>query len=272
VAEGRKLKSFGIIFLLIKSMRAIWSGSIGFGLVNIPVKLYSASQQSDLDLDMLDKKDHSHIKYQRVNAETGKEISWANIVKGYKYKGDYVILTDKDFEQASPKKSKMIEITDFILEDEVDSIYFETPYFLEPEKSGTKAYSLLREALKKSGKAGLGSFVLRSKEHLCLLRPYKNLILLNRLRFFEEIRDPGELTLPKDKPKPTEMKMALNLIDQLTGPFDIKKFKDTYSAELLKLVKAKATGKKVKHPPLRITHRKGDDLMSQLKASLKKAS
>jgi DNA end-binding protein Ku len=253
-------------------MRAIWTGAIGFGLVNIPIKLYSATEQSELDLDMLDKKDHAHIKFKRVNEETGKEIAWNNIVKGYKYQGDYVVLTDKDFEQASPKKTKFIEITDFIIEEEVDSVYFETPYFLEPEKSGTKAYALLREAFKKSGKAGVGTFVLRNKEHLCILRPYKNAIVLNRLRFDEEIRDPGKLKLPKDKPKPTELKMALSLIDQLTTSFDIKKFKDTYTSELLKLIKAKAKGKAVKHPEMKVTHRKANDLMSQLKASLKKAS
>ena len=253
-------------------MRAIWTGAIGFGLVNIPVKLFSASEPSELDLDMLDKKDHAHIKFKRVNENTGKEIPWNNIVKGYKYKGDYVILDDKDFEQASPKKSKFIEITDFVLEEEVDPVYYETPYFLAPEKSGTKAYTLLREALKKSGKAGIASFVLRSKEHLCILRPYKNAIVLNRLRFAEEIRDVADLTLPKDKPKPGELKMALNLIDQLTASFDIKKYKDTYTAELKKLIKAKATGKTVKQPKMKVTHRKADDLMSQLKASLKKAS
>ena len=253
-------------------MRAIWTGAIGFGLVNIPVRLYSATEQSDLNLDMLDKKDHSHIKFKRVNESTGREIAWNNIVKAYKFQGDYVILSDKDFQQASPKKSKVIEITDFILEEEVDSVYFETPYFLEPDKSGSNAYTLLREALKKSGKAGIGSFVLRNKEHLCMLRPYKNAIVLNRLRFDEEIRDPGDLSLPKGKPKPNEMKMALSLIDQLTSPFDIKKFKDTYRNELLKLVKAKAKGKTIKESPLKVTHRKADDLMSQLKASIKKAS
>ena len=253
-------------------MRAIWTGAIGFGLVNIPVKLYSASEPSELDLDMLDKKDHAHIKFKRVNEETGKEIAWNNIVKGYKYKGDYVILDDKDFEQASPKKSKFIEITDFIIEEEVDPVYYETPYFLAPEKSGAKAYTLLREALKKSEKAGIASFVLRSKEHLCILRPYKNAIVLNRLRFAEEVRDVSELTLPKEKPKPAELKMALNLIDQLTTSFDIKKYKDTYTAELKKLIKAKASGKSITQPKMKVTHRKADDLMSQLKASLKKAS
>ena len=130
----------------------------------------------------------------------------------------------------------------------------------------------MREALKKSGKAGIASFVLRSKEHLCILRPYKNAIVLNRLRFAEEVRDVSELTLPKEKPKPAELKMALNLIDQLTTTFDIKKYKDTYTAELKKLIKAKASGKTIKQPKMKVTHRKADDLMSQLKESLKKAS
>ena len=254
-------------------MKAIWTGAIGFGLVNIPVKLYSASQQSDLDLDMLDKKDHSHIKFQRVNENTGKEVAWGNIVKAYKLKDEYVVLSDKDFEQASPAKSKIIEITDFVLEKEVDSIYFETPYYLAPEKSGTKAYALLREAMTKSGKAGLGSFVLRSKEHLCLLKPHEDIIVLNKIRFAEEIRNPSELEVPKSaKPKPTEMKMAMALIDQHTHHFNIEKFKDTYSDELMKLIKAKAKGVKIKQPTMKVTHRKTDDLMSQLKASLKKAS
>ncbi len=254
-------------------MKAIWTGAIGFGLVNIPIKMYSATQQSDLDLDMLDKKDHAHIKFQRVNENTGKEVAWGNILKGYKYNDEYIILTDKDFEKASPKKSKLIEITDFILEEEVESIYFETPYYLEPEKSGEKAYGLLREALDKSGKAALGSFVLRSKEHLCVLKPYKGIILLNRIRFAEEIREVSEISVSKGiKPKPAELKMALTLIDQLTTKFNIDKFKDTYSSELMKLIKAKAKGEKIKEPTLKVTHRKTADLMSQLKASLKKAS
>jgi DNA end-binding protein Ku len=205
--NGKQLQSmhYGIVFLITikkKIMRAIWTGAIGFGLVNIPVKMYSASQQSDLDLDMLDKKDHAHIKFKRVNEETGKEISWNNIVKAYKYKGNYIVLDAKDSERASPKKSKFIEISDFVAETEIDSIYFETPYFLEPEKSGMKAYALLRDAFKKSGKAGLSSFVLRNTERL--LRPYKNAFVLNRLRFAEEIREPSKLNLPSKKPKPTE--------------------------------------------------------------------
>jgi DNA end-binding protein Ku len=259
-------------------MRAIWTGAIGFGLVNIPVKLYSAAQRSELDLDMLDKKDLSNIHFKRVNESTGKEVAWGNIVKGYKYKRDYVILDDKDFQQASPKKSTVIDVTDFVLAEEIESVYFESPYYLVPEKSGQKAYALFREALEKSGKAGVGSFVLRNKEHLCVLKPVDNMIVLNTIRYAEEIRDPAELDVPKGaKPKPAELKMAMALIDQLTSKFDVSKFKDTYTAELLKLIheKAKSKGKKGKktaYPKLKVTHRKSQDLMAQLKASLKKAS
>lgn len=254
-------------------MKAIWTGAIGFGLVNIPVKLYSATQESTLDLDMLDKKDLSPIKFQRINEQSGKVIEWKNIVKAFKLEGDYVVLDDADYAQASPEKSKTIDINAFIKEDEVDSIYFETPYYLEPDKSGEKAYTLFHNALEKSGKAGLGSFVLRNKENLCLLKPYNGVIVLNKIRFAEEIRDAAELKIPsKAKPSAAEIKMALSLIDQLTTKFNIDKFKDTYSSELMKLIKAKAKGHKVKQPVLKITHRKPTDLMAQLKASLKKAS
>ena len=254
-------------------MRSIWTGAIGFGLVNIPVKLYSASQESTLDLDMLDKKDHSKIRFQRVNESTGKEVQWKNIVKAYNLNGDYVVLDEKDFAAANPEKSKVINITSFVDVNEVDSIYFETPYFLEPDKAGEKAYRLLHDALEKSGKAGLGSFVLRSKEHLCIIKPYEDILVLNRIRFAEEIRNPSELKVPKKgKPTAAEMKMAMSLIDQLSSPFDIEKFKDTYSSELMKLIKAKAKGSKIERPVLKVTHRKTDDLMAQLKASLKKAS
>jgi DNA end-binding protein Ku len=260
-------------------MKAIWKGAIGFGLVNIPVKLYSASQHSELDLDMLDKKDHSHIRFRRVNEKTGREVDFKNIIKGFKYKGGYVILEDKDFKAASPKKSSLIEITNFVQQEEIDSIFFESPYYMVPEKSGNKAYALLLEALEKSKKAGIGSFVLRSKEHLCVLSPVKKVIVLNTIRYAEEIRDIAELDLPRQtKPKATELKMAMSLIDQLSTSFKPEKFKDTYSADLMKLIKAKAKtkGKKKKDeeevPEMKVTHRKNDDIMAQLKASLKKAS
>ena len=130
-------------------MRAIWTGAIGFGLVNIPVRIFSAVQDSNLDLDMLDKKDHGKVRFKRVNEDSGKEVPWENIVKAYDYNGKYVILEDEDFKQASPEKSKIIEILEFVKETDIESIFYETPYFLEPQKSGQKAYMLLREALKK---------------------------------------------------------------------------------------------------------------------------
>lgn len=259
-------------------MRPIWTGAIGFGLVNIPVKLYSATQSSTLDLDMLDSKDHSNIHFTRTNARTGREVTWENIVKGYKMPNDeYVILNKKDFELASAKKSKTIEITDFVNEKEIESLYYETPYYLEPDKSGERAYALLREALLKTGKVGISSFVMRNKEALAILKANEKVIILNRIRFEEEIRDPSELHLPaKAQVKSGELKMAITLIEQLTGKFNISKYRDTYSSELMKLIKAKSKGVKIKEPKLKVVHSKKQDLMNQLKASLhtrrKKAS
>lgn len=259
-------------------MRPIWTGAIGFGLVNIPVKIYSATESSNLDLDMLDKKDHENIRFKRVNAKTGREVQWANIVKGYKLPNDeYVVLDEKDFERASPEKSKVIAISDFVNEKEIPSVYYETPYYLEPDKSGERAYALLREALRKTKKVGVASFVLRSKETLAILKADTKTIILNRIRFEEEIRDPGELDMPKKTGiKPNELKMAVSLINQLSGKFDISKYKDKYSADLLKVIKAKAKGVKTKEPKLKMVHGKTKDLMAQLKASLntkhKKAS
>ena len=250
-------------------MRSIWTGAIGFGLVNIPVKMYSATESSTLSLDMLDKKDHAHIKYMRVNENSGKEVAWGNIVKGFKVDDEYVVLDDKDFEAASAKKTKTIEISDFVKEEEISSLYYETPYYLEPDKSGTRPYKLLLDALKKTKKVGVSTFVMRNKEALAILRPDGNVIVLNKIRFEQEIRDPEELTLPTNtEVKPAELKMAISLIDQLTGKFDISNYKDTYNEELMKVIKAKSKGKTIKAPEMKVVHSKTKDLMEQLKASL----
>ncbi len=158
-------------------MKAIWSGSIGFGLVNIPVKLFSAIQDSRLELDMLDSKTHAPIRYKRVNENTGKEVPWEQIRKGFLYNDNYVILENEDFEAASPKKSKIIEIEAFVNEEEIDDIYFETPYFIEPAKGGEKAYQLLLKALEKTKKSGLCRFVMRTSEHLSIIRPKEILLV-----------------------------------------------------------------------------------------------
>lgn len=259
------------------AMRSLWTGAIGFGLVNIPVKLYSATETSTLDLDMLDKKDLSNIKFLRVNEKTGKEVKWDDIVKGYLYNDRYVVLTDKDFEAASAVKTKTIDISDFVPEEEIDTMYYDTPYYVEPDKSGERAYALLREALEKTGKVGVATFVLRNKEAPAILRAAGDVIILNRLRFAEEIRDTSDLKAPtKSSVKPGELKMAISLINQLTGKFDPSKYKDTYTEALLKLIKSKAKGGKTPRPQLKVVHNKTKDLMNQLKASLtakrKKAS
>jgi len=252
-------------------MRSIWTGSISFGLINIPIKIFSAIEESSLDMDMLDKKDHANIKFMRVNEHTGKEVSFSNIVKGYKVDDTYVILEESDFEAADAVKTKTIDIQSFAFEKEIESIYYEQPYYLEPDKGASNAYALLRDALEKSGKVGVTSFVLRNKESLAILKPYKNVIVLNKIRFAQEIRDTSELKVPPvSKSKIKEMDMANKLIDQLTERFDISSFKDEYTEKLLKIIKDKAKGKKQSAPKLKVVHKQNDDLISMLKASLKK--
>src|SRR5690606_10521740 len=257
-------------------MKAIWSGAIAFGLVNIPVKLFSAVEASELDLDMVDKKDHSKIRYKRVSEKTGKEVTWSNIAKAYNLNGNYVVLDDKDFEKVSPEKSKTIDIQEFVDISTIDSVYFDTPYYVQPAKGGEKAYVLLRDALKKSKKAGIATFVLRSKENLALLRFNGNILIIQKMRYADEIRDTKLIDVPKLTSKPAELKMAVSLINQLSDKFDITKYKDSYTNELMKLIKAKSKGKTVKQPAMRVVHSNKEDLMEQLKASLgsrkKKAS
>jgi DNA end-binding protein Ku len=249
-------------------MRAIWTGSIGFGLVNIPIKMYSAVEESTLDLDMLDKKDHANIRFKRVNENSGKEVPWANIVRGYLHNDKYVVLDEADFEKASPEKTKHIEITQFIDVTEIDSMYFEIPYYLEPEKTGTRAYTLLRDALQKTGKAGVGIFVMHKREHVCIIKANEDVLVLNRIRFPQEIRSFKDLKIPSSHSKPAEVKMAVTLIDQLTEPFDPKRYKDDYTGKLMKIIEAKAKGKKTPFKPMKVVHSKTTDLMDQLKASL----
>lgn len=250
-------------------MRALWTGALGFGLVNIPIKIYSATQDSDLDLEMLDKKDHSHIRFQRVNEKTGKEVTWENIVKAYEYEGKTIVLDEKDFEKASAEKSELIEIVEFIDDSEVNSMYYESPYYLEPQKSGYKAYALLRKALEETKMVGLCTFVMRNKEHLGMVKAVNDVLILNKIRFEQEIRDTSELNVPKGaEVKPNEVKMAVSLIKQLSAKFDISKYKDNYADNLLKVIKAKAKGKTVDAPKMRVAIDKKKDLMQQLQESL----
>src|SRR5690606_12068627 len=253
-------------------MRAIWSGAIGFGLVNIPIKLYSASEDSKLDLDMLDSSDHSNIKFKRVNEKTGEEVEWKDIVKAYKLDDAYVVLDDSDFDAVAPEKSKVLKIEQFVDIDEIDTALYETPYFLEPAKNGEDAYNLLLHSLIKTKMVGVGTFILREKEILGLIRPYQDEILMvNRLRFPEELRSFEELEIKSKKPKKEELEMAVNLIEQLKKSFDPKKYENKYPEQLLEIIKAKAAGKTPKTKKTPKKTKETVDLMAQLKASLKQS-
>ena len=172
-------------------MRAIWSGAISFGLVNIPVKLNSAIEPSEgLDLDMLSKKDMAPIRYARIDTKTEKEVAWKDIVKGYQYaKGKYVVITDEDFKKASPEKSRSIDIIQFVKEDEIDPIYYDKPYYLVPDKSAHKSYHLLIKALEETETVGLAEFMLRNRMHMCALKVKDGVLLLHQLRYQEEVRE-----------------------------------------------------------------------------------
>src|ERR1700710_2613884 len=250
-------------------MRSIWTGSIGFGLVSIPIKLFSAVQETRLDLDMLDSRDHANIKFLRVNEHTKKEVPYDKIVKGYKYDDEYIILEDADFEAAAPEKSKIIEIENFVDVTSVNPMYYETSYYTEPATKKNKAYALLLEALKKSGKAGLARFVLRSTESLCIVHPVEKDIVVTRIRFQQQIRDQAELTLDDDiNVSDKELKMGLALIDQYAEPLDLSKYKDEYHTELMNIIEQKAKGKRPTIKKLKPVKAKSDDLYDQLMSSL----
>src|SRR5881275_2010832 len=176
-------------------MRSIWSGAISFGLVNIPVKLNSAVESSEgLDFDMLSKKDMAPIRYARIDTKTGKEVPWKEIVKGFQYaKGKYVVVEDEEFAKASPEKSKTIDIVQFVKEEEIDQIYYEKPYYVIPDKGADKSYLLLIKALEETKTVGLAEFMLRNRMHICALKSYNGILLLNQMRYQEEIRELPEV-------------------------------------------------------------------------------
>lgn len=249
-------------------MRAIWTGAIGFGLVNIPVKIYSATQESRPDFDLLERKSLGRVRYKRVNEQTGKEVDWDDIVKGHYLKDRYVVLEDADFEEASPEKTKTINLQSFVREADIDSIYFESPYYLSPQKGGEKAYSLLYRALAKTKKAALTTFVMRNSESLAIVRPYEKVLLLNRLRFHEQVRPADDVGVSLVSVSKVEMDMAVKLIKQHSGDFNIEDYKDEYSKELMKLIRAKAKGKRPTVRKFKKARSESKDLLEQLKASL----
>ena len=224
--------------------RALWKGAISFGLVHVPVELYPAAQRHSLDLDWLDKRTLDPIGYKKINKSTGKEVKAEQIVKGYEYeKGRYVVLGEEDFKRANPVATQTVEILAFIAEGEVPAEYFDTPYYLAPGRRGEKVYALLREAMKHAKRQGLAHVVLQTKQHLALVYPQDRLLMLNTLRYADEIRESSGLELPaagaKGGVKSNELKMALRLIEEMTERWDPDKYRDTYRDDILKRVRAK---------------------------------
>ena len=252
-------------------MRAIWSGAISFGLVNIPVKLYSGtSAENSLDLNMLSKKDLAPIRYARISTATNKEVAWKDIVKGYEIeKGKYVVINDEDFKKASPEKTNTIEILQFAQEKEIDSIYFEKPYYLVPDKGAAKSYTLLLKALEKANKVAIATCVIRNREHIFSIKPMSgDILVLEQLRYADEINEMPDVKSSHAKVTQQEINLALKLIDQLTEKFKPEAFKDTYTATMKKLIEAKARGKKITAPAVEKKTATVKDLMSVLKESL----
>jgi len=251
-------------------MKSIWKGSIAFGLVNIPIRLYAATESQGLASHMLYRKDLSRIRFQRIAESTGKEVSADEIVRGYEVdKNQYVILSDEELDEVAPEKSSVIEIQEFVNESEISSLYFEKPYYLEPDKGAGKAYALLREALAKSGKVGIAQFVLRNRDSLCALKALDGVLVLNALRFQSEIRSMDELSLPiTEKLSPSEVSLALKLIEGMTGKFDPSKYRDTYTEEVQKLIEAKAKGQKRQAPAPKPVKSNVIDLVAALQESL----
>jgi DNA end-binding protein Ku len=223
-------------------MRPLWKGSISFGLVNIPVGLYSATnRKSTIDLDLLRDSDHSRIRYRKVAEADGKEVPLEHIVKGYEYeKGHYVVLTPQDFQRVQIKSNQTVDIREFVNLADIEPRYFDQPYFLAPEKNGAKAYALLKEALEKTGLAGIAKVVIRPpREHLALLKPLDGILMLETLHFSDELRDPDELPMPESQIGAKELNMALSLVQTMTDTWDPSKYHDEYRECLMKAIEEK---------------------------------
>lgn len=265
--------------------RALWKGAISFGLVHIPVELISASLDHELDLSMLDRRDFAPIGYKRYNKQTGKEVEWDDIVKGYEYKTDeYVVLSDEDLRQANVKATQTIDILTFVDAAEVPLTFYEHPYYLLPAKGGEKVYALLRETLRKANKVGIASVVMRTKQHLCALVCVGDAIVLNTLRYADELRPTDDLDLPASTLKAAgisdkELKMALSLVEGMSEAWEPEQYHDSYREDVLALVKKKIKAKQTKTitPPAPEPEEEHDsnviDLVALLQQSLgKKAS
>jgi DNA end-binding protein Ku len=227
--------------------RELWKGAIRFGLVHIPVSLYPAEQADELSFTMLDKRDLQPVGYKRYNKGTGDEVPFEDIVKGYEYEdGQYVTLDKEDFKRANVEATQAVDIVGFVAAKEIPPYYLESPYYLAPAKHGDKGYALLREVLERTGKVALANVVIRTRQHIAVLYPHDNVLILNTLRYQNELRPTKGLEVPKDlkdaKVQPNEIKMAERLIDDMATKWDPKQYHDTYRDDLMKLIEEKAAG------------------------------
>jgi DNA end-binding protein Ku len=254
-------------------MRPIWSGALTFGLVNIPVRLHSAVQAKDrVSFRLLHEKDLSPIRYERVCQKEGEAVDWKEIVKGYEYaKGKFVVLDEADFKAAAIESSKTFEVMDFVKADEIDPRFFDTPYYVMPAKGGEKPYALLREAIKRTGTVGIGKITMRSNSlHLAGVKAVGDALVIEIMRFADELVDLEEMTFPKDdNVRPQELQMAEQLIANLTETFDATKYVDDYRANLMKIIRAKMKGKAIEiEEPEERESTQVVDLIARLQESL----
>jgi DNA end-binding protein Ku len=234
--------------------RPMWKGAVTFGLVSVPVNLYPATRkQAELSFRMLHKKDKAPIQFKRFCSEEEVEVPWNEIIKGFEYeKGHFVEMTDEDFEKARTENTETLDIREFVPLEQINVAHFESPYWIEPTKQGRKAYALLRDALAESGRVGVGTFVMRQREHLAALRPVGTALMVTTLRFLDEIRGPEELDIPGDeKLAKKEVELAKKLVDTLADDFDATQFKDTYHETLRAAIDQKVEGKEITTPAAR---------------------
>jgi DNA end-binding protein Ku len=255
-------------------MRAIWKGSISFGLVNIPIALYPATRREELRFRLLRKSDLSPVSYKRVAEKDGKVVPWDQIVKGYEYEnGRYVVLKDEDFERVDLEATQTVDIQDFVNIDEIDPMYFYKPYYLEPQKGGDKAYALLRDALEDSKKVGIAKVVIKTRQYLAGVKPEDGALVLELMHFADELADAGKLHLPKKvEVGKREMNMAKSLIDNMSSKWNPEKYRDDYREALMEVIeeKVEAGGKEIETKPKKAPKpTKVIDLVSVLQKSLK---
>lgn len=258
-------------------MASIWTGAIAFGLVNIPVRVEPGVRSHDISFKLLaprEKGDYCPVSYERVCKEDGREVPWNEIVKGFEYeKGRFVVLDDADFEKAALATRKTLEIQGFFQEDEVDPRYFEKPYYLVPQKDGERAYALLRDAMTTTGTLGIGTITLRSRQYLAAIQTRDTAIVLNMMRFADEVLDGSEYHFPEASHRPQELKMAEQLIKSLSTTFDPAKYRDEYQENLRKIIAGKMKGKRVRLKETEAPEMTGViDLMDRLKESLETTS